>query len=247
MLIFGAIGIIVAGVAALAVMSSMTVSLFERRHELAALQAIGARRRRLRGLVLRELLPIATVGVLGGLALGALGTRGIIASFESSNAIDIGVVDATGSIPAIVGGSMIVLVMLAARHRPERHSTPGHRHPARSSLMATSPPNLTRAREWSGEQPAPAAPARSLPGPLCAQRPLGRRARRATNPGGGWDWDRAKDLAERWFKPLADRDGWLALGYLFAGAVIAPFLFGAMVAAVGVTFGSARSSSSASS
>ncbi len=112
-LIFGAIGIIVAGVAALAVMSSMTVSLFQRRHELAALQAIGARRRRLRGLVLRELLPIATVGVLGGLALGALGTRGIIASFESSNAVDIGVVDATGSIPAIVGGSMIVLVMLA--------------------------------------------------------------------------------------------------------------------------------------
>ncbi len=112
-LIFGAIGVIVAGVASLAVMSSMMVSLFERRHELAALQAIGARRRRLRGLVMRELLPIATVGVLGGLALGALGTRGIIASFESSNAIDIGVVDAIGSIPAIVGGSVVVLVGLA--------------------------------------------------------------------------------------------------------------------------------------
>ncbi len=112
-LIFGAIGIIVAGVAALAVMSSMTVSLFERRHELAALQAVGARRRRLRGLILRELLPIATVGVLGGIALGALGTRGIIASFEASNAIDIGVVDAVGSIPAIVGGAVIVLVTLA--------------------------------------------------------------------------------------------------------------------------------------
>ncbi|MFW2333919.1 FtsX-like permease family protein [Ilumatobacter sp.] len=112
-LIFGAIGVIVAGVASLAVMSSMMVSLFERRHELAALQAIGARRRRLRGLVMRELLPIATVGVLGGLALGALGTRGIIASFESSNAIDIGVVDAIGSIPAIVGGSLLVLVGLA--------------------------------------------------------------------------------------------------------------------------------------
>ena len=112
-LIFGAIGVIVAGVAALAVMSSMTVSLFQRRHELAALQAIGARRRRLRGLILRELLPVATIGVVGGLLLGALGTRGIIASFESSNAIDIGVVDAVGSIPAIVGGSMLVLVTLA--------------------------------------------------------------------------------------------------------------------------------------
>jgi len=112
-LIFGAIGVIVAGVAALAVMSSMTVSLFERRHELAALQAIGARRRRLRGLILRELLPVAMIGVIGGLLLGALGTRGIIASFEASNAIDIGVVDAVGSIPMIVGGSVLALVALA--------------------------------------------------------------------------------------------------------------------------------------
>ena len=59
----------------------------------------------------------------------------------------------------------------------------------------------------------------------------------ATTPGGGdWDWDRAKDLAERWFRPLADREGWLALGYLFAGAVISPFLFAAMMAASAVTF-----------
>ena len=111
--IFGAIGLIVAGVAALAVMSSMTVSLYERRHELAALQAIGARKRRLRGLVIRELVPIATLGTVGGLALGALGNRGIIASFESSNAIDIGVVDAVGSIPAIVVGTFVALVVLS--------------------------------------------------------------------------------------------------------------------------------------
>ncbi len=108
--IFGAIGLIVAGVAALAVMSSMTVSLYERRHELAALQAIGARKRRLRGLVVRELVPIATLGIVGGLALGALGNRGIIASFESSNAIDIGVVDA---IPAIVVGTFVALIVLS--------------------------------------------------------------------------------------------------------------------------------------
>jgi putative ABC transport system permease protein len=110
--IFGAIGVIVAGVATLAVLSSMTVSLYERRHELAALQAIGARRRRLRGLILRELIPIATLGILGGLALGALGTRGIIGSFEASNAVDIGVVDAVGSIPAIVVGTFVALVLL---------------------------------------------------------------------------------------------------------------------------------------
>jgi putative ABC transport system permease protein len=112
-MIFGAIGITVAGVAALAVISSMTVSLYERRHELAALQAIGARRRRLRGLLVRELVPIGLVGVAGGLALGALGTRGIIGSFEASNAVDIGVVDATAAIPVILVGTLAVLVLLA--------------------------------------------------------------------------------------------------------------------------------------
>ena len=46
-----------------------------------------------------------------------------------------------------------------------------------------------------------------------------------------------KDAAERWFRPLADRDGWLALVYLFAGAASAPFLFGVMVVASALTFG----------
>jgi putative ABC transport system permease protein len=112
--IFGAIGVVVAGVAALAVVSSMTVSLYERRHELATLQAIGARRRRLRGLLVRELVPIGFVGIAGGVALGSLGTRGIIGSFETSNAVDIGVVDATGALPFIVVATLAVLMMLAA-------------------------------------------------------------------------------------------------------------------------------------
>jgi len=111
-LIFGAIGIIVAGVAALAVMSSMTVSLYERRHELAALQAVGAKTRRLRGLILRELVPIALVGTAGGLVLGALGNRGIIGSFERSNSIDIGVVDAWSAIPFIVVGTLVAIAAL---------------------------------------------------------------------------------------------------------------------------------------
>lgn len=111
--IFGAIGTIVAGVAALAVMSSMLVSLFERRHELAALQSLGARRRRLRGLLIRELVPLGAVGTALGLALGALGTRGIIASFESSNAVDIGVVDAVGAIPFVIAATAVMLVGLA--------------------------------------------------------------------------------------------------------------------------------------
>jgi putative ABC transport system permease protein len=113
-LIFGAIGVIVAGVAGLAVASSLMVSMFERRHELATLRALGARRRRLRGLLMRELLPVGVVGLVGGLALGAIGTRAIIGSFEASNAIDIGVVLATGSIPFVIAGTLVALGLLAA-------------------------------------------------------------------------------------------------------------------------------------
>ncbi len=40
--------------------------------------------------------------------------RGIIASFEASNAIDIGVVDAVGAIPVIVVATAVSLVLLAA-------------------------------------------------------------------------------------------------------------------------------------
>ena len=110
--IFGAIGVVVSGVAALAVLSSMSVSLFERRHELATMQALGAPRRRLHGLLAREMLPLALCGLIGGLAIGAIGLRGIIASFESSNAIDIGVTDAIGAIPFIVLGTVLVLGVL---------------------------------------------------------------------------------------------------------------------------------------
>ncbi len=53
----------------------------------------------------------------------------------------------------------------------------------------------------------------------------------------GWDWDRARELAEDWFRPVAKPDGWLALGYLFFSALAAPFLFAAMVAVAGITFG----------
>jgi putative ABC transport system permease protein len=112
-MIFAAIGAIVAGVAALAVMSTMTVNLFERRHELAAMQAIGARRSRIRGLLVRELLPVGALGIAVGLGLGALGTRGIIASFEASNAVDIGVVDSLAAIPFVTVGAVLALVLLA--------------------------------------------------------------------------------------------------------------------------------------
>ena len=169
--VFAAIGIIVAGVAALAVISSMTVSLYERRHELAALQAIGARRRRLRGLLVRELVPIGLLGVAGGLALGALGTRGIIGSFESSNAVDIGVVDATAAIPFIIVGTRRRAGAARHRRRPQRRAPAARGHPARCGMTASTDSMMSSSsdsssatavgRETGAGEPAPAAdPAR---------------------------------------------------------------------------------------
>ena len=53
----------------------------------------------------------------------------------------------------------------------------------------------------------------------------------------GWDWDRTRDLAETWFRPLAEAEGWRALVFLVASAFAAPFLFAAMVVFGAVTFG----------
>ncbi len=55
--------------------------------------------------------------------------------------------------------------------------------------------------------------------------------------GDGWDWDRGKELAEDWYRPITKPDGWWALAYLFLGALVSPFLFGAMVAVAAITFG----------
>lgn len=54
---------------------------------------------------------------------------------------------------------------------------------------------------------------------------------------GGWDWDRARDLAEAWYRPVTKPEGWWALGYLFFSALVSPFLFGAMVVVAAITFG----------
>lgn len=111
--IFGAIALIVAGVAALAVVSSMTVSLYERRHEFATLQALGAGRRRLRGLVIREVVPVCIVGVAAGIDVGGLGTRAIMRAFEESNQMDIGTVQAYSSIPVIAVATLFAMIVLA--------------------------------------------------------------------------------------------------------------------------------------
>lgn len=112
--VFGAIGAIVAGVAALAVVSTMAVNLYERRHELATMQALGATRRRVRGVLARELLALGALGVGGGFALGALGTRAVIGAFEASNEVDIPASFARGAVAPIAIGTLLALLALAA-------------------------------------------------------------------------------------------------------------------------------------
>ena len=110
--IFTAIGIVVVAVAGLAVASGLGVGVYERRHEFAALQAVGGRRRHVFRVVVAELLPITGGGVFVGLVAGYFGARAIIASFEASNAIEIGFVFASGAIPAAAAIVVLGVVML---------------------------------------------------------------------------------------------------------------------------------------
>ncbi len=47
-----------------------------------------------------------------------------------------------------------------------------------------------------------------------------------------FDWAMARDVAERWFRPLLDSDGWLALAYLSLGMLSAFTFFGLALAAL---------------
>ena len=94
-------------------------------------------------------------------------------------------------------------------------------------MMVPPPPMSTSRRDNE--------PVSSLPPPSpSADRPV---APPPPVPADGWDWDRAKELAIRWFRPLTERHGWVALVYLFVGAIAGPIAFGLFVAAAAVTFG----------
>jgi putative ABC transport system permease protein len=99
LLIFGAIGAIVVAVAGLAVASGVAVNVFERRHELAAIRSIGGRSRDVMRVVAAELLPLALAGLVVGVIAGYLGSDAIMTSFENADAVEIGLVFATGAIP----------------------------------------------------------------------------------------------------------------------------------------------------
>jgi putative ABC transport system permease protein len=59
-------------VAVLGIINTLTVSIIDRRRELGVLQAVGALRRQLRGTIWMEAITIGIVGLVLGLALGAL-------------------------------------------------------------------------------------------------------------------------------------------------------------------------------
>jgi len=52
-----------------------------------------------------------------------------------------------------------------------------------------------------------------------------------------WDWDRIRDLAERWFRPLIEPEGWRALGYLFVGMLSGFAFFAVMTGVAAIVFG----------
>ncbi len=110
--IFGAVGAIVVAVAGLAVASGLAVGVHERRHQFAALRAIGGRRRHVFRVVVAELLPLGVAGIGAGLVAGWLGAGAIMESFEASNAVEIGYTFATGAIPAAIGVVLIGSVLL---------------------------------------------------------------------------------------------------------------------------------------
>lgn len=114
LVVFGAIGVVVVAVAGLAVASGLGVSVFERRHEFAALQAVGGRRRDVFRLVMIELGVLAVAGVTLGMVGGYIGGREIIASFERSNAVDIGFTFATGVVPVALAIVVVGSAVLAA-------------------------------------------------------------------------------------------------------------------------------------
>jgi putative ABC transport system permease protein len=117
--IFMAIGVIVVGVATLGVVSTVGMSLYERRRELAVLRALGGRRAQLTRLIALELAPLAVIGLAVGAVAGYFAAMAIMGFFEASSGIDLGYAFASGSVTvaviAVVAGVVLVARMAAGR------------------------------------------------------------------------------------------------------------------------------------
>ncbi len=112
--IFWVIGLIIVGVSVLGVSSAMAVNLYERRHELAAFQAIGGSKAQMRRVLMTELVPQALVASAVGAVAGWYGSIAIIGFFESVNAVEIGTVFATSMVPLATAAAVGVVALIAA-------------------------------------------------------------------------------------------------------------------------------------
>lgn len=99
------------------------------------------------------------------------------------------------------------------RTTPSVPTPPGRENRDVSELPPPLPPGVP--------PPPPAAPdgLRGGRGPIVSADPS------------EWDWDRIRELAERWFRPLVEPAGWRALGYLFVGMLSSVGFFAALAGA----------------
>lgn len=102
-------------------------------------------------------------------------------------------------------------------HRNAAATTPGRENPPVSELPPPSP---------DGAPPPP-------PG---ARSDVNRRGPISSTDPSEWDWDRIRDLAERWYRPLVEPETWRALGYLLVGMFSSIGFFAALLAFGGLTF-----------
>ena len=86
-------------------------------------------------------------------------------------------------------------------------------------MSTLPPPSPPRADERSAGGAASALPPPSV-------------ATDAGRTDGTFDWDAVRQLADRWFRPLLDPQGWFALAYLFLGMLSSYLFFGLAVAAL---------------
>lgn len=85
--------------------------------------------------------------------------------------------------------------------------------------------------------PPPSPPGTPPPPPGASGAPTRDRGPIPSADPSEWDWDRIRDLAEQWFRPLVRPEGWRALGYLFVGMLSGLVFFAVLAAAAAVVFG----------
>lgn len=104
--------------------------------------------------------------------------------------------------------------------------------------LESAPPTADRRENRDVSELPPPPPPPPPPGPAAASRGDGdsRRGPITSADPSEWDWDRIRDLAERWFRPLVQPESWRALGYLFVGMLAGIAFFTILVTAASIVF-----------